>query len=239
MTDPCFVSSFILCPKKKNWKKLKIATSKENHFRASNYEAKRRLLCFTCVSQSSLSDYGYFSEQENNSFQHVPSQWKEMIKGVHRCFVTACIPGKKPYTIALSDFISATATCFRNGIPLETLNSSLGSMKETYFRPLKVEEFELLRTWLILVYKTLKEVLHSTENKRGICETDDSIYDEFVKSIVTALRVGYSLEKIRLEQAVFNTKTQPRTEFESALLSQSTRIVVLTVQIANEFSSEQ
>ncbi|GJD10025.1 hypothetical protein Gasu2_42450 [Galdieria sulphuraria] len=241
MTDPSFLSSCMLCTRKKDWDTLKLSTRNLNQLHGSKYETKRRLLCFTCVSQSSLSDYGYFGEQEsNNSFQQVPSQWKEMIKDVHRCFVIACIPGKKPYTLALSDFISATAACFKSGIPLKTLKESLENMKETYFRPLKVEEFELLRTWLTLVYKTLKEVLFPlTENKRGICDTDDSIYDEFVKSIVTAIREGYSMEKIRLEQVVTNTKTQPRTEFESALLSQSTRIVVQTVQIAKEFSSEQ
>lgn len=173
---------------------------------------------------------------EHNYFQQVPTKWKELVKDVHRCFVIACIPGKKPYTVALSDFIYATASCFNNGIPLELLKDSLKNIKETCFRPLKDEEHELLRTWLILVYKTLNQVLNPSDPRQRVCDTDNSIYDEFVKSIVTALREGYSLEKIRLEQVVTNTKAQPRTEFESALLSQSTRIVVQTVEIAKQLS---
>lgn len=172
-------------------------------------------------------------------YAHVPNEWRELIKQVHRCFVIACIPGKKPYTAALSDFISATATCFTNGIPFQTLNDSLGNWKVTCFRPLKTEEYELLRTWLILVYKTLQEVLFPMGYKRDLCDTGNTIYDEFVKSIVEALQLGYPLEKIRLEQTIANAGTQRRTDFECALLSQSTRIVVQTVEIAKKLSSKQ
>lgn len=71
-------------------------------------------------------------------------------------------------------------------------------------------------------------------------------FDVFVKSIVGAARAGYDLERIKLEQQYGSgaagpaeqskqqqQQQQERTPLESAILAQSTRMVVLTLEVAD------
>ncbi|KAF6005188.1 hypothetical protein F1559_002157 [Cyanidiococcus yangmingshanensis] len=70
-------------------------------------------------------------------------------------------------------------------------------------------------------------------------------FDRFVQSIVDAARAGYDLARIRLEQqlqirsmpnslgSAVGASTNQRSPLEAAILNQSTRLVLLTVEIVD------
>lgn len=82
--------------------------------------------------------------------------------------------------------------------------------------------------WLALVYKTLRNI-----NFPGGSTTSDmppDRLDAFVKDVVVAVRRGYDMKRIQLEQLSVG---EPRTDLESAVLGQSTRLVVTTISAAD------
>eukprot|EP00871_Galdieria_phlegrea_P000132 jgi/Galph1/1119/GphlegSOOS_G5876.1 len=234
-------SEFLHAFRERRVTKLKLTTTSKEHVCQS----------FFCVSQSSIfENFDYFKDNGwwdayvsflcfNTSLDRQQAKKNtdtgRLIRNIHESFVIACIPGKKPYVVALSDFISSTAACYKSGIALNIVKASLMNMKETGFRRLKPEEHDLLHTWLTLVYKTLRALHFPTKFEGDLCQPEP-VYDQFVTSVVSAIRNGYSLEKIRLEQVVSIPDTKPRTDFEAALLSQSTRIVAQTVEQASKLA---
>lgn len=103
---------------------------------------------------------------------------------------------------------------------------------------LKHDEVELRTVWLTLVYKTLRALGHSGGGEEAGAAGEEGQWkrdgmDGFVSSIVGAVRAGYDMKRIQLEQRLAQ-EGNTRNPLESAVLGQSTRLVVTTVAVADE-----
>lgn len=146
-------------------------------------------------------------------------------------FIDACQPGTKPYTAALRDFCDNALAAYRAGYTLQALQFELSASQSVGARALRADEAELRSVWLALVYKTLRKIGYPGGGS-------DAAYDKidaFVGNIVAAVRAGYDMKRIQLEQSLMlGGGDRPRTELESAVLGQSTRLVITTISAANE-----
>jgi hypothetical protein len=165
-------------------------------------------------------------------------------------FVDACTPSAKSYADQLAAFCAEALTAYRSGYSLVAVQLEMtgeagggGSLG----RGLASDEAELRSVWLTLVYKTLRQIRFPIDGViAGVSAppegTERDRLDEFVKNIVAAARTGYDMKRIQLEQALTSTApseggtgTPPaRTPLENAILNQSVRIVLTTLQVAEE-----
>lgn len=154
---------------------------------------------------------------------------------IARSFVDACVPGGKPYAEALADFCRNALDAYRNGYSLQALQFELSASNNSYTRKLRSDEVELRDVWLSLVYKTLRQVRFPVERTAvGVTDTYDK-FDEFVQNIISAVRAGYDMKRIQLEQSLRQSSSdRPRTTLESAILNQSTRLVITTLSAADD-----
>lgn len=142
-------------------------------------------------------------------------------------FVTACGNTTVPYTIAIRKFVSLALDAYTKGIPLSALRDELRTGEGPQ---LANDEAELRDVWLALVYKTLRFVrFPGNTNTPSVPDQ----FDAFVKSIVIARRNGNDLPRIQLEHAV-TSGNERSTPLESAILRQSTRLVITTLEEADE-----
>jgi hypothetical protein len=164
-------------------------------------------------------------------------------------FVDACTPSTKSYADQLAAFCAEALIAYCSGYSLVAVQLEMtgeagggGSLG----RGLASDEAELRSVWLTLVYKTLRQIRFPIDGViAGVAPpegTERDRLDEFVKNIVAAARTGYDMKRIQLEQALTSTTsseggtgTPPaRTPLENAILNQSTRIVLTTLQVAEE-----
>lgn len=147
-------------------------------------------------------------------------------------FIDACSPGRKPYAIALREFCDTALAAYREGYSLQALQMELSTSGASAqaMRALQHDEVELRSVWLSLVYKTLRVLRYPAKRR---VETEEDGMDEFVGNIVNAVKMGYDMKRIQLEQSL-SQKEKPRTTLESAILGQSTRLVVTTISAATE-----
>lgn len=145
----------------------------------------------------------------------------------------------------MRDFCGAALTAYRAGYTLQALNIELGAAGAALgLAALKHDEVELRTVWLTLVYKTLRALGHQGGGERleasgGDRQWERDGMDGFVTSIVGAVREGYDMKRIQLEQRLAQ-EGNARSALESAVLGQSTRLVVTTVAVADEeFGSEK
>lgn len=171
-------------------------------------------------------------------------------------FIDACQPGRRSYTAALHDFCSTALDAYRRGYSLTALDLELAATSTASAvdgRPLLRDEVELRSVWLSLVFKTLRHIGFPTlSSSSSATEDNDAMeanksrsgflppdrMDVFVGNIVRAVRDGYDMNRIRLEQSMFNDD-RPRTELESAILGQSTRLVITTITAADDALRDQ
>lgn len=154
---------------------------------------------------------------------------------IARAFVTACAPGQTPYAEAVRDFCRTGLEAYVAGYSLPALRVALASTAPE--RALASDEAELRDVWLSLVYKTLRAVgVPSAERSDALTVPDK--FDEFVRGIIDAVRQGYDLKRIQLEQALRDTGGEQRTTLESAILNQSTRLVIATLELAQPGGAE-
>lgn len=148
-------------------------------------------------------------------------------------FIDACSPGRKPYATALREFCDTALAAYREGYSLQALQMELATSGASAqaLRALQSDEVELRAVWLSLVYKTLRVLGYPA--KRSVEAEGKDGMDEFVGNIVNAVRMGYDIKRIQLEQSL-SQRDKPRTTLESAILGQSTRLVVTTISAANE-----
>lgn len=116
-----------------------------------------------------------------------------------------------------------------------------GNPSRVFGRALASDEIELRSVWLTLVFKTLRYLRFPTtsisQNGSTAADAfDRDRLDDFVMNITEAARKGYDLKRIQLEQNLTASQSseKPRTPVENAILNQSTRLVLTTIQVANE-----
>lgn len=159
---------------------------------------------------------------------------------IAKSFVEACIPQSgKPYVESLKNFVQAAVQAYRSGYSLQALQMEMASMSDggrnfSFLpRPLREDEVELRSMWVSLVYKTARAAGEpSGDSTPSGSSLSFDAFDGFVKKIVAAVRAGSNFEKIKLEQALAGTGSDgpSRTPEEAAILLQSTRLVVLTME---------
>lgn len=162
-------------------------------------------------------------------------------------FVNACMQLSSGYVDVLKLFIAAAKGGYEIGLTIPQLQLELTSCKsQTAGRPLMGEEVELRTVWISLVYLTLERVNHIKSSSLGDT-VDPSIRQKFytfVYDVVNAKKQGYDLQTLKLEQLVRSDgdvqseedkgKTEQEKAVENAILSQSMRLVFLTLTVLDE-----
>lgn len=147
-----------------------------------------------------------------------------LAREIGTAFVVACTRTDVPYAAAIREFVSLALDAYTRGISLSALRDFMLQQNA-----LASDELELRDVWLALVYKTLRAVRFPAESQ--VEEVPPDQFDAFVRSIVAAKREGSDLKRIQLDLNVSSNGSSP---LESAILSQSTRLVVATLDEADE-----
>lgn len=148
---------------------------------------------------------------------------------IARAFIQTCTAPKGAYQENLVLFCAAVSRARAAGFGLDALLlevSSTDAASEILRRPLASEEVELRTVWVTLVFKTLRV-------RAGESVALKDRFDVFVENIAGAKRKGYDQKRIQLEQSL-QTEAQEgagRTELENAILQQSVRIVLATLEL--------
>lgn len=151
------------------------------------------------------------------------------------------MPSSKSYAEQLRAFCEEALDAYCRGYSLVALQLEMsGSPSRVYGRALASDEVELRSVWLSLVFKTLRYTCFPTTTSQDSNNFPQSLerdrLDEFVLNIVEATRKGYDMKRIQLEQALTASETsgKPRTPVENAILNQSVRLVLTTLQVADD-----
>ena len=149
-------------------------------------------------------------------------------------FVRACMDAARGYVDTLKLFIVAAKAGFEIGSTISEVSSELEACeRQTAGRPLLEEEVELRHLWVCLVYQTLAQVSHPTK----AAEVGDTVgvelrekYAPLVEGVVTAHTQGCALPSLELSAFV----QPPADAIEKAVLSQSMRLIFLTLVVLKE-----
>eukprot|EP00276_Gloeochaete_wittrockiana_P004073 CAMPEP_0184657770 /NCGR_PEP_ID=MMETSP0308-20130426/21756_1 /TAXON_ID=38269 /ORGANISM="Gloeochaete witrockiana, Strain SAG 46.84" /LENGTH=149 /DNA_ID=CAMNT_0027096025 /DNA_START=295 /DNA_END=744 /DNA_ORIENTATION=- len=130
---------------------------------------------------------------------------------------------------------------YKKGYSLQTLNLELNLAQddpEAITYSLAQEEQDMRTVWLSLVFLTCAKAGVSRPSY-AVEPKDDHGLSRFVTMVVEAFRKGYDLERLKLEQRlaassadkdISSPEQQAKQNLESAVLSQSMRIVMLTCE---------
>jgi len=165
----------------------------------------------------------------------------KIVRNIAQCFVDACVPGPRSYEECLKDFIRAVLAAYRKGFSLTALQFELQAERDAGTHRLAQDELELRTLWTSLIFKTLRKMNVRRDQAGGeeLVAVPDA-FDSFVAGIISAVKSGYDLARIQLEQSVANNSNtdnasdQGRRNFEAAVLRQSTRIVYNTVAVISD-----
>eukprot|EP00628_Pelagophyceae_sp_CCMP2097_P037731 CAMPEP_0184244620 /NCGR_PEP_ID=MMETSP0977-20130417/978_1 /TAXON_ID=483370 /ORGANISM="non described non described, Strain CCMP2097" /LENGTH=256 /DNA_ID=CAMNT_0026549911 /DNA_START=29 /DNA_END=799 /DNA_ORIENTATION=- len=157
-------------------------------------------------------------------------------------FVNACLQLASGYVDTLKLFIASATGAFECGLTVDALELELSmATTQTAGRPLAVEESDLRSVWLALVYLTLVHVGHPSQklDVAGASVPAETAhkFEKFVSDIVAAEGRGHSLQTLKLEEVLRREEgAPPLTQLENAVLSQSMRVVFLTLMVVGEIS---
>lgn len=208
--DPGFVSPAVRCGGATR-DFVKLCTRRRRFRRRVSGDVRRRRLCCTLDAAQSGGDDGNLSTR------------------IAKAFVNACTPTGIPYAEAVQQFVRYALEAYKTGYSLSALRLELRGNVDTA-RALASDEAELRDVWLSLVYKTLRAVRYPGGAGRELMAPDN--FDAFVKSVVAARRDGLNLNRIQKVQESGDGKGL--SELEQAILRQSTRLVVATIDVVDE-----
>uniref|UniRef100_A0A7S0L487 Uncharacterized protein n=1 Tax=Coccolithus braarudii TaxID=221442 RepID=A0A7S0L487_9EUKA len=165
------------------------------------------------------------------------SQIAEMVE---TSFVSACMDAARGYIDTMKLFIVAVKAAFERGVSFERLAQALsGCERQTAGRPLMAEEEELRKVWACLVYLTLEETDHHPHYHAAPASPGQTVpaeqrerFADFVTNVVDARAKGITLPSLQLESVWRGD--EPRNAVETAVLSQSMRVVFLTITVLKE-----
>eukprot|EP00747_Dinoflagellata_sp_TGD_P219230 gnl/TRDRNA2_/TRDRNA2_91380_c0_seq1.p1 gnl/TRDRNA2_/TRDRNA2_91380_c0~~gnl/TRDRNA2_/TRDRNA2_91380_c0_seq1.p1 ORF type:complete len:276 (+),score=42.18 gnl/TRDRNA2_/TRDRNA2_91380_c0_seq1:1-828(+) len=154
-------------------------------------------------------------------------------------FVKACMALATGDVTVLKLFIAAAVGGFRLGAELPELFNELSQCDEktmTANRPLMPEEVELRKLWISLIYLTLELADTPAEGSANPATTVDSTLRNEYAKIVAAIRdqvtAGATLQELSVDSLI--GPDPERTPLRKAVLSQSIRVVYLTLQVLDE-----
>ena len=159
-------------------------------------------------------------------------------------FVKACMQLSTGFVDVLKLFIAAAVSGYERGFTIPALTLELEQVAaQTAGRPLVAEEADLRIVWLALVYMTLEQVNHKTAavaSELGSTVPADirQKFNTFVYDIINAKAGGWTLQTLKLEDAWLRSGNEvdigKMTDLEKAVLSQSMRIIFLTLTVLEE-----
>ena len=132
-------------------------------------------------------------------------------------------------------FIVAAKAGFEIGSTISEVSSELEACeRQTAGRPLMPEELELRHLWYCLVYQTLAFVDHPTK----VADVGETVgaelrekYAPLVEGVVVAHVQGRALQSLELSEFL---QPVPSDAVEKAVLSQSMRLIFLTLVVLKE-----
>jgi hypothetical protein len=150
-------------------------------------------------------------------------------------FVRACMDLAKGLVDTLKLFIVAAKAGFEIGSTISEVSSELEACeRQTAGRPLMPEELELRHLWYCLVYQTLAFVDHPTK----VADVGETVgaelrekYAPLVEGVVVAHVQGRALQSLELSEFL---QPVPSDAVEKAVLSQSMRLIFLTLVVLKE-----
>jgi len=154
-------------------------------------------------------------------------------------FVNACTQLSTGYVDVLKMFIVSSKAGYTSGLTIPQLILELSQCSsKTAGRDLMHEEVDLRTVWLSLVYLTLERINHPRQNAQVELSVSSEIrgtYTTFVYDVVNAHKSGFTLQSLKLEEIMKREVDAPqRTEIEEAILSQSMRLIFLTLEVLKE-----
>ena len=157
-------------------------------------------------------------------------------------FVRACMDVATGYVDTLKLFIVAAKGGYEIGATIPALSLALSMCEtQTAGRPLMAEETDLRSLWTSLVYLTLETVEHPTSHTIELGATVPTEQREkfapFVRGVVERKKRGFTLQSLKLEEMMASGAVESapaRTPVETAILSQSLRLIFLTLVVLDE-----
>lgn len=169
-------------------------------------------------------------------------------------FVRACMDLAKGDVTTLKLFIAAVVGGCRLGLPLPVLVAAIDDCESnTANRPLMPEERQLRESWISLVYLTLEiaEPAAATGDAAAgqagagapgagvhpgqtVDEARRREFVPFTQAVADRVGEGKALNQLALEDIAPTPAGQPRSAMQTAILSQSMRLVFLTFRVLAE-----
>mmetsp|Transcript_41644 Transcript_41644/g.69575 ORF Transcript_41644/g.69575 Transcript_41644/m.69575 type:complete len:309 (+) Transcript_41644:139-1065(+) len=170
----------------------------------------------------------------------------EVCKQISRNFYEACLPPLGvSYELALRSFASGCKEAYVSGASVSSINlqlqvnSQTGNPELDSFLSerggLQADEVELRNAWLTVCYLTFEEanVLRDDIPASGNAGLDEERLGTFVRNVVSLAKQGNDANRIKLTEVLkmSGPDAQPRTDMESAVLSQAIRLVFCALDL--------
>jgi DNA-binding transcriptional MerR regulator len=150
-------------------------------------------------------------------------------------FVNACMQLRTGYVDILKMFIAAAMTSYQLGFSIDEIEKALAACpNQTANRPLMPEEVDLRSAWASLIYLTLASINHPTRVETVAESIPDAIHQDYgalVEQVAAAHKQGRT---ISVEELLQNNQSSDLSEVETAIRSQSMRVVTLTLVVLND-----
>eukprot|EP00741_Cyanophora_paradoxa_P003125 tig00000670_g3034.t1 len=212
------------------------------------FEAGRRSRAYTA---SAPAIQRFVTRAEGGSSSE-GEQEEPISKALRRSFLEACLPGQRPYVDALQEFIAKGVEAYKRGYNLRALDLELSLAQDDASGlnySLAQDEQDMRTVWLSLIFLTAAKVGVSRPSE-AVPPSDELKLSHFVDMVIAAFQKGYDLKRLQLEQrfassgGIFgaaagpaadapsgsSAEAQAQKNVESAIVSQSMRIVFMTLE---------
>ncbi|KAK3253640.1 hypothetical protein CYMTET_37115 [Cymbomonas tetramitiformis] len=164
----------------------------------------------------------------------------EVCAQVSRSFYEACLPQLGvPYEQALHAFSSGCKEAYVTGAAVASISLQLQMSTATgndeldafiaQRGGLQAEEIELRTSWISICYLTFDEanVLRDDIPASGQAGLEEERLGIFVRNVVHLAKQGYDAQRVKLAEVLkmSSADAQPRSDMESAVMSQAVRLV--------------
>jgi len=173
-------------------------------------------------------------------------QFGDVCTQISRSFYEACLPQLNvPYEQALSSFAAGCKEAYVSGASVSSVNLQL-QMSPNTGNPeldallsqrggLQEDEVELRNSWITVCFLTFDEanVLRDDVPTSGNAGLDEERLGIFVKNVVTLAKQGYDAQRVKLMEVLkmSGPDAQPRSDMESAVMSQAIRLVFCALDL--------
>lgn len=195
----------------------------------------------TCLQPSYCKRAAVLADASDNNEPPAELTTAKVAELIEVSFVRACMDVSSGYVDTLKLFIVSAKGAYEIGCTIPAISLALSMVEtQTAGRPLMAEEVDLRSLWIALVYLTLEAVDHPARLAANVGATvpEDTRakFEPFVRGVVDRKRRGFTLQALKLEE-LLGGESQPeqeRSAMETAILSQSMRLIFLTLTVLDE-----